>query len=43
VATAGGDATVVYTGSALAGLAVGPAALYFGQGVDVMRMDKPPP
>jgi hypothetical protein len=43
VATAGGDATVVYTGSALAGLAVGAAALYFGQGVDVMRMDKPPP
>lgn len=43
VATTGGAATDVFTGSALGGLAVGPSGLYFGRGVDVLRMDKPAP
>jgi hypothetical protein len=43
VATTGGAATDVFTGSALGGLAVGPSVLYFGQGADVLRINKPPP
>jgi hypothetical protein len=42
VATTGGATTVVFTGSALGGLAVGTSVLYFGQGMDIVRIDKPP-
>jgi hypothetical protein len=43
VPRAGGAVMVVFEGDALAGLASGSSALYFGRGDQVLRIDKSPP
>jgi hypothetical protein len=42
VPRSGGAVTVVFEGGGLAGLASGTSTLYFGQGTDVLGLDKPP-